>query len=283
MDAFRVFDIIFVTTGGGPGDATNSLMVYGVKQGLQFFNIGFASAIGNVAILCIAVLCAAFTPADPPRRCEGQRDMKARTRQIAIERTTLVVILALYMIPVLWLVSTAYKPPREIFSSPPSFTFSPTLSQFRAHLPVVRRLAVAEVEHRHEHLAPRCCRCCCSACRPAMRWRGRNRAFAIVVAYFFLAIRTVPIIATLIPFYLMMRDIGLLGTWWAVILINTTLNCAFVTWMMFSYFRALAARHGGGGADRWLHALGRVLPRRPADRGAGHHRQRAVLHHVLVE
>ena len=37
MDAFRVFDIIFVTTSGGPGDATNTLMIYGVKQGLEFF------------------------------------------------------------------------------------------------------------------------------------------------------------------------------------------------------------------------------------------------------
>jgi multiple sugar transport system permease protein len=60
MDAFRVFDSIFVTTGGGPADATNSLMVYGVKQGLQFFNIGYASAIGNVTILCIAFIAAVF-------------------------------------------------------------------------------------------------------------------------------------------------------------------------------------------------------------------------------
>lgn len=60
MDAFRVFDSIFVTTGGGPADATNSMMVYGVKQGLQFFNIGYASAIGNVTILCIAFMAAAF-------------------------------------------------------------------------------------------------------------------------------------------------------------------------------------------------------------------------------
>jgi multiple sugar transport system permease protein len=37
----------------------------------------------------------------------------------------------------------------------------------------------------------------------------------------------------------MMRDIGLLGTWWAVILLNTTLNSAFVVWMMFSFFRSL--------------------------------------------
>ena len=40
MDAFRVFDIIFVSTSGGPADATNTLMIYGVKQGLEFFNIG---------------------------------------------------------------------------------------------------------------------------------------------------------------------------------------------------------------------------------------------------
>ena len=35
-----------------------------------------------------------------------------------------------------------------------------------------------------------------------------------------------------------MRDIGLLGTWWAVIILNTALNSAFVVWMMFSFFRA---------------------------------------------
>jgi multiple sugar transport system permease protein len=68
--------------------------------------------------------------------------------------------------------------------------------------------------------------------------RSRSRR-AVLVAYFFLAIRTVPPIATLLPFYLLMRDIGLLGTWWSVILLNTTLNAAFVVWMMFSYFRSL--------------------------------------------
>ncbi len=60
MDAFRVFDIVFSTTNGGPGDATNVLMVYAVKQGLQFFNVGFASAIANTAIVCIAVFSVAF-------------------------------------------------------------------------------------------------------------------------------------------------------------------------------------------------------------------------------
>jgi multiple sugar transport system permease protein len=60
MDAFRVFDVVFSTTNGGPADATNVLMIYGVKQGLEFFNIGFASAIANLMIICIAIFSVAF-------------------------------------------------------------------------------------------------------------------------------------------------------------------------------------------------------------------------------
>jgi multiple sugar transport system permease protein len=56
MDAFRVFDTVFVTTGGGPGDATQTLMLLAVKEGLSFFNIGYASAIGNVTIVFIAIM-----------------------------------------------------------------------------------------------------------------------------------------------------------------------------------------------------------------------------------
>jgi multiple sugar transport system permease protein len=60
MDAFRVFDIFYSTTNGGPADATNVLMIYAVKQGLEFFNVGFASAIANLMIFCIAILSIAF-------------------------------------------------------------------------------------------------------------------------------------------------------------------------------------------------------------------------------
>jgi multiple sugar transport system permease protein len=68
MDAFRVFDIIFVTTSGGPADATNTLMIYGVKQGLEFFNIGAASAVSTVIVVCILVMAAAFIAVTRPAR-----------------------------------------------------------------------------------------------------------------------------------------------------------------------------------------------------------------------
>jgi multiple sugar transport system permease protein len=60
MDAFKVFDSVFVTTKGGPGDATNVLMFYAAKQGLEFFDIGAASAVSNVMLVCVGVLAAAF-------------------------------------------------------------------------------------------------------------------------------------------------------------------------------------------------------------------------------
>ncbi len=60
MDAFRVFDSVFVTTKGGPGDSTYVLMFYAVKEGLEFFNIGYASAISNLMLLCIAGFAVLF-------------------------------------------------------------------------------------------------------------------------------------------------------------------------------------------------------------------------------
>jgi multiple sugar transport system permease protein len=68
MDAFRVFDIIFVSTGGGPADATNTLMIYGVKQGLEFFNIGAASAVSTLIVACILVMAAVFIAVLKPGR-----------------------------------------------------------------------------------------------------------------------------------------------------------------------------------------------------------------------
>jgi multiple sugar transport system permease protein len=68
MDAFRVFDIIFVTTSGGPADATNTLMIYGVKQGLEFFNIGAASAVSTLIVVCILAMATAFIAVLKPGR-----------------------------------------------------------------------------------------------------------------------------------------------------------------------------------------------------------------------
>jgi multiple sugar transport system permease protein len=49
-------------------DATNTLMIYGVKQGLEFFNIGAASAVSTVIVVCILIMAAAFIAVLKPAR-----------------------------------------------------------------------------------------------------------------------------------------------------------------------------------------------------------------------
>lgn len=158
-------------------------------------------------------------------------------RVVAAERTALVVILGIFLVPVAWLITTAYKPGRDIFSFPPTFAFTPTLDNFRG---VFRYFDLFHLVQSSLIITLGSVAVSLLIGIPAGYALARSRSRrAVAVAYFFLAIRTVPPVATLIPFYLMMRDIGLLGTWWAVVLINATLNSAFVVWMMFSYFRSL--------------------------------------------
>lgn len=45
VDLLRFFDIIYITTQGGPGNASNTLNIYGFRTGFEFYNIGYASAL----------------------------------------------------------------------------------------------------------------------------------------------------------------------------------------------------------------------------------------------
>ena len=45
VDLLRFFDIIYITTQGGPGNASNTLNIYGFRVGFEFFKIGYPSAL----------------------------------------------------------------------------------------------------------------------------------------------------------------------------------------------------------------------------------------------
>ena len=157
--------------------------------------------------------------------------------QIALERGLLGLALVFFLAPAVWLFLIAYEPARDIFSYPPRFVFEPTLANFRTifgYFDVPLLVWSSLVISAGTTILSLLLGVPAGYALARSTWR-----FAPAAAYFFLAVRMVPPVATLIPFYLEMRDFGLLGTYWAVILLDTTLNTAFVVWMMYSYFRAL--------------------------------------------
>jgi multiple sugar transport system permease protein len=163
--------------------------------------------------------------------------MRARPLAHAVERAAVMLAVVVFLAPVLWLIATGYKPARDVFSYPPSLLFTPTLANFRqifaifdVPLWLANSLTISLGTAAASLLLG----------VPAGYALARLRAgWATGLAYLFLAVRMVPPVATLIPFYLLMRDWHLLGTVWAVILIDTVLNAAFVVWMMYATFRAV--------------------------------------------
>jgi ABC-type sugar transport system permease subunit len=53
--SFQVFDLIFVMTGGGPGNATSVLVTYAYRNGFQIREPGYGAAIGIVILIITLV------------------------------------------------------------------------------------------------------------------------------------------------------------------------------------------------------------------------------------
>lgn len=59
IDNFRLFDVVYAATKGGPGDATEVVSMYTFRQMFQFFNVGYGSA-AAVVILVIGIVVTTF-------------------------------------------------------------------------------------------------------------------------------------------------------------------------------------------------------------------------------
>lgn len=53
LDAFRVFDVIYVLTGGGPANTTETLSIYTYKTLMRAGDFGYGSALAVVTFLCV--------------------------------------------------------------------------------------------------------------------------------------------------------------------------------------------------------------------------------------
>lgn len=56
MDAFRLFDLIFVITGGGPGTATETVTYYNYILAFRLLQIGKASALGVLTLVMLSLI-----------------------------------------------------------------------------------------------------------------------------------------------------------------------------------------------------------------------------------
>jgi multiple sugar transport system permease protein len=154
--------------------------------------------------------------------------------KVIVAILTILVVL-FFMLPIFWLVTTSFKFGREAFAIPPKWIFFDfTLRNFQE---VLQTTKINQFLLNSIIISVGATALSLLLGVPAGYAIARSRSRVLSSsAYFFLLLLMVPPIAMLIPFYLIMRDLHLLGSYASLIILDTVFDAAFVVWMMRSYF-----------------------------------------------
>lgn len=146
-----------------------------------------------------------------------------------------VMVVIFFMVPVFWLITTSFKFGREAFSIPPKWLFFDfTLRNYEDVL-ATSKIGLYLTNSLIVSLGATVLSLVLGVPAGYAIARSGSRMLNMS-AYFFLLLLMVPPVAMLIPFYLIMRDLHLLGSYASLIILDTVFDAAFVVWMMRSYF-----------------------------------------------
>lgn len=188
---------------------------------------------------------------------------RARTGKAALLYVVLAVFTAFALVPVLWMVSTAFKTTQETMTTPPSWI--PSEISFGSFGRLWNQYPFLEwFENSFVITIASMIVCVAFAClagygltRYAFWGRGSMITFILVTQMF-------PSVMLLVPFYSLIAKFGLIDTRLGLILVYTSFTMPFCTWMMYGFFKALpleldeAARIDG--ARAWQTFTRIILP-----------------------
>lgn len=154
--------------------------------------------------------------------------------RIAALYAAILLALMFFIGPILWFIALALRPPETAFLSPPRFTFTPTLDAFRhvlvdpgTNAPQLRNsivVAVSTVLLNLPFSVP------AAYALSRFAFRGKKN-----LMLWYLGLLMAPPVAFLIPYFILMTQIGLAGTYLAMVLVLQTLTIPFSIWLMKSF------------------------------------------------
>lgn len=162
--------------------------------------------------------------------------MRTSNLEKTAQNIAIILVIIFFMMPIFWLLTTAFKFGREAFAIPPKWIFFEyTLKNFQE---ILQNSQIGLFLTNSIIITTGATLLSLLLGVPAGYAIARSKSVLInTSSYFFLLLLMIPPIAMLIPFYLLMRDVKLLGTYLAVILLDTAFDASFVVWMMRSYFK----------------------------------------------
>jgi multiple sugar transport system permease protein len=162
------------------------------------------------------------------------RSSAARRRAVSIG---LAVVLIVLLLPYVWLVLTSFKTRADIFSGNPFELFAPTLDNYRAAFiekGFLRNLGNSTL------IAVAATVIAMAVGVPAGYALARSSSrSSTLVLFTLLAARLLPAVILAVPLFLLLAQVGLVGTHAAPIVAHLTFLVPFVCWMMRGFFLAV--------------------------------------------
>jgi multiple sugar transport system permease protein len=142
-----------------------------------------------------------------------------------------------FLFPILWMVITSFKMPRDIFTTPPTFLFTPTIETYTnyiVHADIPRRMINTVIVACGAGLVSIIAGSMAGYALARVRLRG-----AATIGVLILLSRGVPPIALAVPMFLVARQLDLLDAHITLILAYCTFLIPYVMWLMRGFFKSL--------------------------------------------
>jgi sorbitol/mannitol transport system permease protein len=143
----------------------------------------------------------------------------------------------IFFFPVLWIVLNSFKSEQEANASP-NLNFDPTLDRYREVTETAGGLlsfgeafmnsVVVVLLSTLIVLALAIPAAYALAIKPVAKWRD--------VLFFFISTKFLPVVASILPLWILARDLELLNTRFVLVILYTAINLPLAVWMLRSFF-----------------------------------------------
>jgi sorbitol/mannitol transport system permease protein len=193
---------------------------------------------------------------------EGQTPRRKRTSAANVWLGVVAWVVGIgFFFPVLWMVLTSFKTEADAYTTTPKLIFEPTLEQYEGVFssglgPYIANSVAATVLSTLLVLLLGVPAAFALSLRPVQKTSD--------VLFFFISTKMLPVVAAIVPIYVVVNQIGMLDNIWTLIILYTGMNLPIAVWMMRSFFlevpSELLEQASIDGAPLWRTLREIVLP-----------------------
>ncbi|WP_433033390.1 carbohydrate ABC transporter permease [Actinomycetospora sp. CA-053990] len=138
-----------------------------------------------------------------------------------------------FFFPVFWMVLTSFKQETDAYTPTPKIIFEPTLEQYEGVFsagvgPYLLNSVIATVFSTLFVLLLGIPAAFAVSLRPVKKTQD--------VLFFFISTKMLPVVAVIVPIYVVVNQIGMLDNIWTLVILYTGMNLPIAVWMMRSFF-----------------------------------------------